>query len=89
MPTKELRAKYRKSNQSAALNAAIRAELPGGGLVLDLLELTHHAADRLGWREGDGPSLPAVIHGRLREAANEMEAEIRRRYGLPVRNDND
>ena len=86
MSTRELRAKYGRTAGSsrAAINAAIRAELPGGAIVLDLCELTHHAAERLGWNDADGtPSLIRVLHERLSEAANEMEAEIRRRYGMP------
>ncbi len=84
MPTRELREKYAAGNQRDAINRAIRAELPGGNAVLDLLELTHHAAQRLGWREPDGSSsLLCVIHERLCAAAAEMENEIRRRYGMP------
>jgi len=84
MPLKELEAKYRKSNLRGAINAAIRGELPGGNEVLDLLELTHSAANRLGWEDADGkPSLLRVIHERLVCAANAMEAEIRQRYGMP------
>ncbi len=83
-PLRDLREKYGKSNLRQAVNAAIRAELPGGNDVLDLLELTHHAADRLGWEDADGqPSLLRVIHERLARAANAMEQEIRRRYGMP------
>jgi hypothetical protein len=85
MPLRELRAKYGKTSGPAreAINRAIRAEVPGGGIVLDLLALTRNAADRLGWEEADGrPSLLRVLHERLAEAANEMDTEIRRRYNV-------
>ena len=83
-PLKDLRIKYGKTTSRQAINAAIRAELPGGPGVLDLMELTHHAAERLGWEDPDGkPSLLRVIHEQLCAAANAMEAEIRRRYGMP------
>lgn len=41
MGLKELRQKYGKSESTRAVNAAIRAEIPGGGIVLDLLTKTH------------------------------------------------
>jgi hypothetical protein len=85
MATQDLRKKYGNGKQQQVINAAIRAEIPGGAEVLDLMELTHHAGQRLGWREADGrPSILQVIHDRLRVAAEAMESEIRRRYGMPA-----
>jgi hypothetical protein len=82
MSTKELQAKYDKSNADAAINAAIRAEIPGGSELLGALEVAHKAAGRK-----DDPAAATVsrILTALRAAKAAMEAEIRRRYGIPAR----
>lgn len=87
MPTRELREKYgNNGGVPAAINKAIRAEIPAGGLVLDSLELFHKIVLRLGEFEPDGktPTIAQVAHDRLSAIANEMEAEVRRRYGMPA-----
>lgn len=84
MSTKELQEKYGKPNSQAAINAAIRSELPGGGELLDALEIAHKAAGRKDDAEA-GP-IGRVLTA-LRAAKAAMEAEIRRRYGLPARDD--
>jgi len=82
MPTKQLREKYGKSNQSLAINAAIRAELPGGGELLDALEIAHKAAGR---RDDPAAVTASRILSSLLAVKAAMEAEIRRRYDMPPR----
>ena len=87
MPLRDLRARYGKTSGSAreAINWAIRAELPGGAETLDALELFHKIMLRVGPFEADGrtPTVAQVAHDRISAVANAMEAEIRRRYGMP------
>lgn len=84
MSTKDLAAKYGKSNPQRNVNAAIRQELPGGSPLLDALELVHLTA---GSRElAPGSPLHRQVSEALRllrEAKAQMEAEIRRRYDMP------
>ncbi|MDQ3288925.1 MAG: hypothetical protein M3Q42_11845 [Pseudomonadota bacterium] len=77
MSTKELREKYVKSNAKAAINAAIRAELPGGDEALDVLERLHHRVQETASRDA------GFALDQLRLVVAAMEAEIRRRYGMP------
>jgi hypothetical protein len=81
MTTKDLQEKYGKRNSAALINAAIRAELPGGSELLDALEIAHKAAGRK-----DDPATATVgrVLVALRAAKRAMEAEIRRRYGMPT-----
>jgi hypothetical protein len=44
--THELRKKYGKTNSREVVNRAIRAEVPGGGLLLDLIMLVHQMRQR-------------------------------------------
>jgi hypothetical protein len=83
MPIRELKEKYGRSR--GAINRAIRDELAGGNELLDALELFHKIVLRLGEYEDDGktPTVAQVAHDRLCGIANAMEAEIRRRYGMP------
>jgi len=90
MATKELREKYGKSTAEQAVNAAIRAELPGGAALLDALEIAHKAAGRYqtgGTSRGDDPAAATVgrVLAALRAAKGAMEDEIRRRYDMPPR----
>ena len=41
MPIKELREKYGKTKSAQAINAGIRAEIPGGADLLDALGIIH------------------------------------------------
>jgi hypothetical protein len=82
MSTKDLREKYGKSNQALAINAAIRAELPGGDALLDVLEIAHKAAGRRDLPAEAQAAISRILDG-LRHAKAALEAEIRRRYGLP------
>lgn len=79
MSTKELREKYGASNARAAINRAIRAEIPGGAEALDVLERLHHRVQETASRDATF----ALDQVRLVMAA--MEADIRQRYGLPDR----
>ena len=45
MGSKELCERYGKSDARRAINAAVRAEIPGGGQILDLLAETHSLRD--------------------------------------------
>jgi hypothetical protein len=82
MPIRELKEKYGRSR--GAINRAIRAEIPAGNEVLDSLELFHKIAERYPLSDNSREyELAQLALDRLREIANEMEAEIRRRYGMP------
>lgn len=84
MPTRELREHYGKSNQPAAINAAIRAECPGGNEALEALTLLKQIADRHGWQGENGTaSVPAMAYGRVLEIVAAMERAVRARWGLP------
>jgi len=86
MATKELGEKYGRNKKSAQLiNAAIRAELPGGNELLDALERAHKIAGR---DERSAGMIGPVLSG-LRAAKVAMEAEIRRRYDMPPRDESD
>ena len=88
MSLRDLRQKYEKTSGSAreAINRAIRAELAGGVETLNSLELFHRIVCRVGELEADRrtPTIAQVAHDRLSMIANAMEAEIRRRYGMPA-----
>jgi len=82
---RDLREKYgAKGKARQAINAAIRAELPGGEETLDALELFHKIVLRVGELEADDktPTIAQVAHDRLAEIADAMEDEIRRRYQI-------
>jgi hypothetical protein len=78
MGARELQAKYDAPNSRAAINRAIRAELPGGGELLDALEIAHKAAGR---RESSAAGRILVALSAVKIA---MESEIRRRYDMPT-----
>lgn len=82
MALKDLRDKYRKSNKPAAINAAIRAELPGGNEVLDGLERCHKIVRALP-RGSEAHQSTEAAYDSLVRVANAMEDEIRRRYDMP------
>lgn len=78
MSTRDLAEKYGKSKNSRQLvNAAVRAELAGGAEALDALEAAHKALGR-----GNDPTL-GRLHASIRAITEAMQAEIRRRYGMP------
>ncbi len=73
MAVKELREIYGNTKAWQALNRAIRAEIPGGGDVLDALTL---AGALRSTPKGD------ELFSRLLAARNEMQAAIARKYGF-------
>jgi hypothetical protein len=85
MSERDLRAKY-GGKLPKAINRAIRAELPGGNEALD--KLTHLAAPILqaGWKDHAGNPTPeaAAYFKHQRKVVEPMEAEIRKRWGLPM-----
>lgn len=79
-----LRSKY-GGKLHEALNRAVRAECPGGGLALDRINDAHKICQRLGWGENTTPATEPVhvtAYRWLIEIADEMEASVRARYGL-------
>jgi hypothetical protein len=87
MGTRELKTKYgTNGGTAAALNRAIRAEIPGGAETLDVLELAHQIVRRAGEFEAGGrtPTIAQVFHDRLSAIANAMEAAVRLRYEMPA-----
>ncbi|HEY2411581.1 MAG TPA: hypothetical protein VGI40_05040 [Pirellulaceae bacterium] len=80
MSTKDLAAKYGKSKNSTQLvNAAIRAEIPGGGEAIDALDRIRASDERR------GTSDTADALAAIRSVVNAMADEIRSRYGMPPR----
>jgi hypothetical protein len=80
MSTKDLAAKYGKSKNSTQLvNAAIRAEIPGGEVALNWLDHLRTRHELTGSQDAEY-GLAAV-----RSIVDAMAAEIRRRYGMPAR----
>jgi len=87
MGTRELKARYgTNGGTAAALNRAIRAEIPGGAETLDVLKLAHQIVRRAGESEAGGrtPTIAQVFHDRLSAIANAMEAAVRLRYEMPA-----
>ena len=80
MSVKELCSTYGKKNTAPAVNAAIRAEVPGGAIVLDLLQraasLRHKSEE---WESE---------YVQLSKARNEMFNVIADKYGLRSRKEN-
>lgn len=77
MGLRELSQKYGKTESARSVNAAIRAEIPGGSLVLDLLTKTHPLRNKdPRWAEQ---------YEILRKIRDEMFNVIAERYGLQSR----
>ena len=70
MSTKDLKDKYGEGKTRGIINRAIRAEIPGGAKLLDLM-------DELSGRE-------TFITRALVAIRDEMDKEIRRRYGMSL-----
>jgi hypothetical protein len=85
MGERELREKY-GGKLPKAINRAIRAEIPGGNEALD--KLTHLAGPALhsGWKDPKGLPTPeaAAYFKHQREVVERMEAEVRRKWGVPL-----
>ncbi len=70
MNTKDLKDKYGEGKTRGIINRAIRAEIPGGAELLDLM-------DRLSGTDTD-------ITRSLVAIRQQMELEIRKRYDMPT-----
>jgi hypothetical protein len=85
MGERELREKY-GGKLAKAINRAIRAEIPGGNEALD--KLTHLSAPVLqsGWKDAKGRETPeaAAYFKHKREVVDRMDAEVRRKWGVPM-----
>lgn len=75
MSVKELCQKYNRPHPSQAINAAIRAEIPGGGIVLDLLNSTYPMAQK-------NPKQFQAFFESIQNARNEMAKSIALKYEL-------
>jgi len=81
MSIKELRTKYGRSKKSRQLyNAAIRAECPGGGELLDLLELVSSMRGRVS--SVDEAAKLRAIEDRLQLIRERMFYDVRARWGI-------
>lgn len=68
-----------KSKDRERYQKALRAEVAGGALVLDLLLLVHQMRDRAGAEEA---RRLIVIEDRLQGIRDAMVVDIQRRYGM-------
>lgn len=81
MSTKALREKYGKNKKSRQLyNAAIRAECPGGGELLGLLELVSSMRGRVS--SADEASKLKTIEDRLQVIRERMLRSVRERWSI-------
>jgi len=81
MSIKDLRDKYGKNKKSRQLyNAAIRAECPGAGELLDLLELVSSMRGRV--TSTDEASKLQTIEDRLQLIRERMFYDVRERWGI-------
>jgi hypothetical protein len=84
MGRRELAEVYGKNNNlSRNVNAAIRAELPGGNEALDALHAIASSRDAT-----PGTQIEMALQY-VRAIVNAMGNEIRSRYGVPVREESD
>lgn len=72
-------AKYRGKGKEQR-NKALRAEIPGGNELLDLLELVHKT--RMRGRIDKPLDFAELIEDRLQEIRDEMVDEVERRYRI-------
>lgn len=80
MTVKDLRAKYNNAKAAQAISRAVRAEIPGGSLLLDTLEIV---SGRIQYR--DRPSeqqVARMVIDDIAVARDMMRAEIAKRYEL-------
>ena len=72
MPIRELREKFGKGKPGEVLRRAVRAECPGGGIVLDALALAaRNQTKSADWRQ---------IYDYLIDVRNAMTNDVARRY---------
>jgi hypothetical protein len=84
MDDKKIRAKY-GGKLPKAINRAIRAEVKGGSQALDHMTALAGAARQSGWKDRQGRNTEeAAAYFRFqREVIDPMDAEVRKRWGLP------
>lgn len=84
MHDKKIREKY-GGKLPKAINRAIRAEVPGGNEALDKLTQLAGAARQSGWKDRSGRDTPEAeaYFRHQREVLGPMEAEVRKRWGVP------
>lgn len=81
MSKNELREKYGKSKKTRELyNTAIRAEVPGGSDLLDLLELVSAMRGRCGNHEELAKL--TIIEDRIQTIRERMLIDVRNRWGV-------
>lgn len=79
MALSDLKERYKKSNKQQLFNAAIRAEIPGGAELLDLMGETNLMFSRAG---KEGKLIIAGIVTRLNSVKEAMTKEICARYDI-------
>jgi hypothetical protein len=83
MGERELRAKY-GGKLAKAINRAIRAEVKGGNEALDTLTQLAGPARHSRWKDSAGhDTAEAMAYHRHKEVIARMEAEVRKRWGVP------
>src|SRR5690242_10325829 len=85
MSERELRDKY-GGKLAKAINRAIRAEVPGGNEALDRLTHLAGAARHSHWKDHAGHETPeaAAYFKHKKEVVDRMDADVRRRWGVPA-----
>ena len=84
MGERELREKY-GGHLAKAINRAIRAEVAGGNEALERLTHLAGAARQSHWADAQGRKTPeaAAYFRHKRDVVGRMDAEVRKRWGLP------
>ncbi len=83
MGERELRAKY-GGKLAKAINRAIRAEVKGGNEALDKLTELAGPARHSRWKDSSGhDTAEAAAYYRHQEVIARMDAEVRKRWGVP------
>ena len=85
MSEKTIRAKY-GGHLAKAINRAIRAEVRGGNVALELLTQLAGAARHSGWKDKKGKHTDAATayYRHKREVIDAMDAQVRRRWEIPA-----
>lgn len=81
---RDLREKY-GGKLPKAINRAIRAEIPGGNEALDKLTQLAGAARQSHWKDRKGKNTPEAdaYYQHKREVIDRMDAQIRKKWGIP------
>jgi hypothetical protein len=88
MGDREIREKY-GGKLPKAINRAIRAEVPGGNEALEKLTQLAGAARQSRWKDHAGRETPEAVayFKHKRDVVDRMDAEVRRRWGVPAEKD--